>query len=148
MLPSKIVSIRTSKSGDLDFENNYGYDSDKFVSITLENGYALYLYHARNCCESVYLSEGEDELSSLVGETLISYDHIHGGNESSEFFEKEWNFVNIVTDKSSVQLRFDGSHNGYYSVSISSSLVDLNESEDDSDQYTEYDLFGHTEYDN
>lgn len=97
-------------------------------NIDFEVGDDVYrLYHEQDCCESVYVEDfcgdKEDLVDSPVQfarvDTNVNREPVYKGEESYT-----WTFYNIGTLKGSVNIRFYGSSNGYYSEGVSFVLVD------------------------
>ena len=90
------------------------------VHLVLENGHIISLYHEQDCCEEVFIADGLDDLSKLKGERLIDISTVTEdvSDEDKKCRKSEsatWTFMNVYTDKDTVQLRWYGSSNGYYS---------------------------------
>lgn len=95
------------------------------------------LYHAQDCCESVYLEDIEGDLNDLIGAPLImayesSSDPASGATDYSDDFAEEddlekWTFYRFMTAKGDVVLRWYGTSNGYYSVDVDVKEVDPDE---------------------
>lgn len=94
----------------------------RIAKLVLSDGRILALYHDQDCCEDVYIADGADELQTLVGEVLTGIEVVSkpfSQEELNEHGEESatWTFMNVITNKDSVQLRWYGSSNGYYSES-------------------------------
>ena len=103
------------------------------------------MYHSQDCCESVGIEDINGDLSDLVGVPLIVAEEV-----SNEAFEKEyesqfnvkndygemktkdgdykpdsytWTFYRLQTIKGTVDIRWFGESNGYYSESVDFVLV-------------------------
>jgi hypothetical protein len=79
------------------------------------------LEHFQDCCESVTLDEVSGELEWLVDTpiTHASLEQSAEGEAKSDCDESfTWSFVKITTIKGSVDLKFYGTSNGYYSESV------------------------------
>lgn len=94
----------------------------RIAMLILSDGRILALYHDQDCCEDVYIADGADELQTLVGEVLTGVEVVtkpFSQEELNDHGEESatWTFMNVLTNKDSVQLRWYGSSNGYYSES-------------------------------
>lgn len=94
----------------------------RIAMLVLSDGRILALYHDQDCCEDVYIADGADELQTLVGEVLTGVEVVTKPFSQEELNERgeesaTWTFMNVLTNKDSVQLRWYGSSNGYYSES-------------------------------
>lgn len=92
-------------------------DEREGLVIVLESGWRVVLVDrcGQCCCEHRYMST-DDDLDSLVGETLVGIRH--GGCNEDEEDEYggvvEVEFALIQTDRDSVTIGTYNSHNGYY----------------------------------
>ena len=88
------------------------------VIFVLEGGEELVQYHAQDCCEMVAVRQVDGDVADIVGHTVrvaeerevhdhVVYDEL---NKST--------FYAIRTDGGDLDWRWDGSSNGYYSVSV------------------------------
>jgi hypothetical protein len=97
-------------------------DSDELI-FRSKCGREFRMYHAQDCCESVYLAEVVGDLHDLVGarSPILQAEEVssegHPAPESAESYT--WSFYRIATRKGSVTLRWLGTSNGYYSESVS-----------------------------
>jgi hypothetical protein len=98
---------------------------DEIEFITTDNR-VFVLYHAQDCCESVYVEDVCGDLSDLVGSPLLQAEEISSNNDDgserpalSGYDDSfTWTFYRIATVKGSATIRFYGSSNGYYSESV------------------------------
>jgi len=106
------------------------------VIFYLNDGSNYILKHHQDCCESVWLEDVCGDLKDLENSPiLIAHEATSNAKKDDNDYGKSmWTFYNLSTNKGSVTLRFCGSSNGYYSVSVS---LDY----DDSGKVTNY---GHT----
>jgi hypothetical protein len=91
------------------------YDSD-YIRIALACGYVLHVMDAgQSCCERRYLHT-DDDLGSMVGETLTQIYVLDAAikEEVGSDAEHEVQFVHIVTNRQHVVVETHNEHNGYY----------------------------------
>lgn len=105
-------------------------ENDRLLFITQDENYVM--YHAQDCCESVYLEDINGDLNDLLDSPILqaeessSTEHIEGqvlsgwGNDSFT-----WTFYKLATIKGYVTLRWFGSSNGYYSESVDFKQSDI-----------------------
>lgn len=91
------------------------HGSEKVV-IIFETGIVT-MHHIQDCCESVHLEDYQGDPEDLIGKVLVS------AEETSEIDDvcmslKKWTFYSIRTTGDDLWLRWFGSSNGYYSVSV------------------------------
>ena len=89
-----------------------------------ETGYVL--WHEQDCCEDVYVESITGDLEDLVGTPILDAQETRnsevappGPANTDRYDSYTWTFYDIRTIKGSVQIRFFGSSNGYYSESAS-----------------------------
>lgn len=99
----------------VDISTKKGNDS---VIFTLSDGTRYMLCHYQDCCETVYL---EDVIGAwediLYREILLAEEVIE--NSQDEYGEPEkWTFYKLATARGYITLRWYGTSNGYYSISV------------------------------
>ena len=109
-------------------------DSNDDESIVFEGPEGSYaMYHSQDCCESVYLVDFDESELSLLENSPILYATEDSKDVSGQptgepdpdgtyFYTHDdlaiWTFYNISTNKGTVNFRWYGSSNGYYSVDV------------------------------
>jgi len=112
------------------------YDDDEIVFKTAE-GEKWRMYHAQDCCECVSIEDVCGDLQDLVGHPLVQAESVTSTTENdipdeervwltlkdelnNDFDEDQlWTFYKFATIKGSVNIRWYGTSNGYYSVHVS-----------------------------
>jgi hypothetical protein len=79
------------------------------------------MYHEQDCCENVYIEDIVGDHKDLLNSPIVlaevrSSDEPAIGSYDEEYL---WTFYELATVKGSVTIRWYGSSNGYYSVSVS-----------------------------
>lgn len=98
--------------------NNGAWDGEHIDFITEEDD-VYRMMHDRSCCESVYIEDINGDLEDLVGTPIL-----HASEDSEKVSDdvwggiSGWTFYNIRTIKGSVNIRWNGSSNGYYSIGV------------------------------
>lgn len=112
--------------------NRSGADDD--IVFVTEAGETYRMFHHQDCCENVYiesfLGDAEDLIGTpiLVAEERVSEEPpvqilVETAAKGETYFpsndSERWTFYTIRTIKGSVDIRWHGSSNGYYSESVS-----------------------------
>ena len=100
--------------------SNVDYSSDdEILRIKTLSGREFMMYHQQDCCETVYLEDGLEELRDLMGEEVCgAREDISTSGDTDEGTEK-WTYYHIATKTQNCCLRWYGSSNGYYSEEVS-----------------------------
>jgi hypothetical protein len=103
-------------------------DKDEIAFKTLD-GDVYRMYHAQDCCESVYIDDIVGDLQDLVGSEILMAEEVEG-ESPADFNEKDcdsysWTFYKFATIKGYVDIRWFGSSNGYYSEGVDFCKVEV-----------------------
>lgn len=75
------------------------------------------MLHHQDCCESVYISDVNGDFMDIVGSPILVAEERE--EENVEALESgTWTFYTLRTVKGSVDIRWNGESNGYYSESV------------------------------
>ena len=93
------------------------YDEQNESLLVHLNTHVLEMIHHQDCCETVYLADVVGSFEDLIGYPLLEV------SESivsipTEYESATASYYNFKTVKASVQLRWVGESNGYYSETI------------------------------
>ncbi len=98
-----------------------GSDGDEILFVT-DEGSQYKMYHRQDCCESVGLEDVVGDFEDLLNTPiLVADERCDTGSPKPGNYEDEsstWTFYTFRTIKGSVDLRWYGSSNGYYSESV------------------------------
>ena len=106
---------------------NVGSDT---LTITLDDGTTIRMYHPQECCEHVRIVDtGDATREDLVGGLLVEFYETSSPNsngdeeeesesDSSWGWVQQWTYYNIRTTKGDCNLRWLGESNGYYSTGV------------------------------
>jgi len=96
--------------------------NDHFIKFVTTEGETFVMYHEQDCCESVSIESIEGELSCLVGNPiLLAEEATKSGKidpEDDWSDSQTWTFYKLATIKGYVDIRWNGSSNGYYSETV------------------------------
>jgi hypothetical protein len=100
--------------------------SNDELRLYLTDDHYVRMYHQQDCCESVTIEDIVGDLDDLVGTPLLLAKEVSGDNPepSEEYYESyTWTYYRFRTIKGSVDIRWYGSSNGYYSESVDIEIV-------------------------
>ena len=90
------------------------------IRIQTDKGLLVLLHH-QDCCEHVSVEDvaitGDE--SDLIGARILECREDSKFDDNTDYGDGKWTFYNIVTDRADVNIRWYGSSNGYYSISVS-----------------------------
>jgi predicted RNA-binding protein len=95
-------------------------DYDEHEVIFNCEGAKYKLLHIQDCCESVVIDDIVGDPKDFKGQVIIdAYESTNQGNSGSEICDSEtWTFYIIRSLKFSLDIRWHGESNGYYSESV------------------------------
>jgi outer membrane protein assembly factor BamB len=93
-------------------------DSLRFYTTETEE---YLMYHDQDCCEHVYIEDMVDDHKDLLNSPIILAEERSSDEPAMSSYDEAylWTFYELATIKGSVTIRWYGSSNGYYSVSVS-----------------------------
>lgn len=117
---------------------------DDQITFICDDGTKFSMYHSQDCCEHVFIEDICGDINDLIGtpilvaEEITNKDHPFTGKHGETLLKAKflqgsklpvqdkygcesetWTFYKFRTIKGSVDIRWHGSSNGYYSESIS-----------------------------
>lgn len=118
---------RISRLGSIvSVEHDNNHKSDLILAVKFDTGVELHFSHCQDCCEAVWLEDGLDELTELVGGGLITLHKsrvdLSNTSQSSDNLHVA-TFYKLKTTGGYATLRFEGVSNGYYGVEVEVHLV-------------------------
>ncbi len=100
------------------FTSVFGLKEQSEVVIFASScGRKFKMYHEQDCCESVYVADVCGDASDLVGAQVVSAEERTIKLES-DYGTMTATFYDIQTTAGSVNIRWNGESNGYYSESV------------------------------
>ena len=90
------------------------------IRFTFEDGTACSFYHEQDCCETVWIEDVNGDWEDLIGTPLLVSDEREGDLPPAEGVEWSytWTFYTFRSIKGSVDVRWFGTSNGYYSEEV------------------------------
>lgn len=96
--------------------------SQEQITMWFSDGYVCRFYHEQGCCEAVYVEDVNGDWNDLIGNIIVVADErSERGNE--DYGTYTWTFYTFRGVKGSVDVRWSGSSNGYYSESVDFQMV-------------------------
>lgn len=89
----------------------------KAILFHREDDNVVEMYHSRECCETVYLSDIDGDLSDIVGEKILDAEE-RTEESTDNNWQTQWTFYHIRTRKGCVVMRWCGDGSIYYSVDV------------------------------
>ena len=83
------------------------------------DGEKYVMKHFQDCCESVYIEDICGELTDLYDSPLIRAEERVDSIPDLPYEEGRYTFYEFATNKGSVTIRWNGTSNGFYSMSVS-----------------------------
>jgi hypothetical protein len=91
------------------------------IWITFDDGTQYRQYHEQSCCENVRVEDVNPSIDTLVGGVLHSI-VVETNEDENNKASHTWTFYKVHTSKGSVDIRWLGESNGYYSERVDESI--------------------------
>lgn len=93
-------------------------NKDEALRFTLADGRVCMMQHHQACCEHVYIESIVGDLQDLIGRKILKAEEAAHDVEVADG-DQMWTFYKLATIKGYVDIRWNGSSNGYYSIGVS-----------------------------
>jgi len=103
---------------------------DAQIEFDCEDGTRFALFHSQDCCETVVVESVTGDLSDLVGTPILLAEEATSEEDPPGYKHKyqpesqTWTFYKLRTIKGSVDIRWHGESNGYYSETVDFEKLD------------------------
>lgn len=92
---------------------------DDEIKISTSDGSNYTMYHAQDCCESVYVEDINGDIDDIIGSPILRAEESTNENFDDRVRDSAtWTFYKLDTIKGSIEIRWFGESNGYYSESV------------------------------
>lgn len=88
------------------------------IAMTFSDGSVATWYHCQDCCEQVIVEDVIGDWSDLYGHPLLVAEERISRDEPGGYDSDTWTFYTFRNVGGSVDVRWHGSSNGYYSESV------------------------------
>jgi hypothetical protein len=99
-----------------------GFKSGSSVLTIYTDKGAMIMQHHQDCCESVHVEDVCGDPDALVGARIVEFRESTKDDDNPGYGDGRWTFYHIITTREDLTIRWYGSSNGYYSISVSCSL--------------------------
>ena len=96
------------------------YHGSDIILLNFTDGSKLKMWHGQDCCEDVYIESITGDFERLIGNPILVAEKRESDViEHNGDYDEMWTFYCIRNIKESVDIRWYGTSNGYYSISVS-----------------------------
>lgn len=105
------------------------HDSDE---ITFEFTTAtVTFFHSKDCCESVVIDDINGDFNDLIGDILlVAEERISENEEGLDYGTETWTFYTFRSLSGSVDVKWHGESNGYYSERVDIKVTEPKQTEE------------------
>lgn len=97
-------------------------DTDE-ITFSCDDGTSFVMWYEPDCCASASIEDVAGDVADLIGSPVIMAE-VATKDDTPEDGDGMWTFYKLATAKGYVTLRWYGSSNGYYSISVSFARVE------------------------
>jgi len=97
------------------------------IFMRFSDNTACRFYHDQDCCESVVIDDVNGDLQDLIGNPiLVAEERVNEDpGEDADYDSHTWTFYTFRGIGGSVDVKWHGSSNGYYSESVDFQMINL-----------------------
>lgn len=100
-------------------------DECEYICMWFSDGTVCHFYHEQSCCESVTIDDINGDFQDLVGNPILVADERINHDETDNYESNTWTFYTFRGIGGSVDVRWHGSSNGYYSESVNFQMIEV-----------------------
>lgn len=89
------------------------------IIFKCEDGSEYEMYHEQDCCETVLVDDVCGDWIDIIGDTIEIAEERSNVDESGNYDSATWTFYTLRTVEGSVDIKWLGESNGYYSEGVS-----------------------------
>lgn len=104
-------------------------DIDDFIKMTFSDGTSCKWHHWQSCCEDVHIDDINGDFNALIGNPLLVAE-CRTSEECGEWDHITWTFYTFRGIGGSVDVKWFGSSNGYYSEEVDFEFCNNDETND------------------
>lgn len=101
-----------------------GYDESDQILMRFSDGSECRWYHQQDCCESVNIDDINGDFTDLIGNPLLVAEERTQEREVEEYDHETWTFYTFRGVGGSVDVKWYGTSNGYYSEGVNFHYTD------------------------
>lgn len=108
--------------------NRQNYNGDEALVFVTSDGEGYLMWHDQDCCEAVWIEDIVGDFSDLIGTPMLVAEERSNSEDpplSGHTESYTWTYYTFRTIKGSVDIRWYGESNGYYSESVNFEKVEL-----------------------
>lgn len=94
------------------------------ICMLFSDGTSCKWFHYQDCCESVVIDDISGDFNDLIGHPLLVADERVSSGDESKWGTSTWTFYTFRNIGGSVDVKWHGSSNGYYSESVDFEFTD------------------------
>lgn len=98
-------------------QGTYYTDTEDEIIFKTSTGEQYKMYHQQDCCESVSIDDVNGNYDDLLNTPLLVAEE-RSENGKTEWGTETWTFYEFRTIKGSVNIKWYGGSNGYYSEDV------------------------------
>jgi hypothetical protein len=100
-------------------------DQEDYIFMQFSDNNMCRFYHEQDCCESVTIEDVNGDWQDLIGNPILVADERSNHDESVDYESVTWTFYTFRGIGGSVDVRWCGSSNGYYSESFDFQMIEV-----------------------